>query len=74
MVKLWRNEEQMMRWKFGREQTLREERAEIAAAQRSGRVEAYVRGQRYAQLIEAETERRRARHRRGDRPAAGGAS
>lgn len=50
------------RWKFGVGQTAKQEHREIRAAQRAGRSEEYVEGQRRARLIEAETARRRARH------------
>lgn len=49
------------RWRFGREQTNREERSEIARALAAGRAEAYLAGQLFARMIDAETARRRAR-------------
>ena len=55
------------RWRFGIGQTAREEQREIAEAMVAGRGEEYVRGQRYARLIESERERRRARHPNRDR-------
>jgi hypothetical protein len=50
------------RWRFGVGQTSREERREIVEAMAAGRSEDYMRGQQYARMIEAERERRRARH------------
>ena len=48
------------RWRFGA-QSAAGEKAEIRAALKAGRAEQYIRGQRWAMLIEAETARRRAR-------------
>ena len=53
------------RWRFGRGQTFTEEGLEIAKAKRAGLVEAYMDGQRWAQMIDAEREARR----RGERKA-----
>jgi hypothetical protein len=67
MVELWRNrglEMTKKRWRFGVEQTAREGPREVAAAQRAGRSEEDVAGQRRARLVAAETARRRARHAR----------
>ena len=40
------------RWRFGRGQTSKEERDEIAEAMASGLGEFYLRGQRWARMIE----------------------
>ena len=53
------------RWGFGRGQTFKEEGREIAQAMGAGLGEFYLRGQRWAQMIEAEREARR----RGDNKA-----
>jgi len=50
------------RWQFGVKQTHKDEQAEMNQALQTGQGEAYIRGQRYLRLIEAETARRRARH------------
>jgi hypothetical protein len=50
------------RWRFGVGQTTREEQREIAEAMGAGRGEEYARGQQHARMVEAERERRRARH------------
>jgi hypothetical protein len=47
------------RWRFGLGQTVWEERREIAEAKRAGLADGYLRGQRWARMIEAERERRR---------------
>lgn len=49
------------RWKFGRGQTAREERAEVRAAKRAGLADEYAAGQRAAALIEEERRRRQER-------------
>ena len=46
------------RWRFGRGQTSKEERDEIAEAMASGLGEFYLRGQRWARMIEQEREAR----------------
>jgi hypothetical protein len=56
--------EDMGRWRFGTQQKPTQERAEIRAAQSAGRADEYMRGQTWARMIEAETARRRARHKR----------
>jgi hypothetical protein len=48
------------RWKFWN-QSVKNERAEIKQAMADGLTERYMAGQRWAQMIEAETERRRRR-------------
>jgi hypothetical protein len=53
------------RWKFGRGQSSSQEKREMNEAKRAGLVWHYVEGQRWRQMIEAETERRRARKRAG---------
>lgn len=57
------------RWRFGRGQTDREEKAEIESAKRAGLVWDYLEGQRWRRMIEAETERRRALKRSGQKEA-----
>ena len=52
----------MDRWKFGVGQSAAQDRAEIQAARAAGLEFEYVRGQRWARMIEAATDRRRARH------------
>jgi hypothetical protein len=47
------------RWRFGRGQSYAAEGREIAAAERAGLAEAYMQGQRWARMIEAEREARR---------------
>ena len=62
------------RWRFGRGQTFKEEGDEIAAAMGSGLGEFYLRGQRWAQMIEQEREARRCgehKARYGSRPESG---
>ena len=56
------------RWRFGN-QTAAQERREIESAKRAGLVWHYMQGQRWAHLIEAETERRRALKLSGRREA-----
>jgi hypothetical protein len=46
-------------WKFGQDQTPRQELAEINKAHRHGLAVEYMQRQRWARLIEAETTRRR---------------
>jgi hypothetical protein len=48
------------RWRFWN-QSIETERAEIRRAKAGGETECYMKGQRWAQMIEAETERRRRR-------------
>jgi hypothetical protein len=48
------------RWKFWN-QSIKEEREEIRRAMADGLTDCYMAGQRWAQMIEAETERRRCR-------------
>ena len=48
------------RWKFWK-QPIKDERAEIRRAKENGLTDCYMVGQRWAQMIEAETERRRRR-------------
>lgn len=52
------------RWKFGRGQAPAQERKEIETAHLAGRTELYVAEQRWARMIDAETQRRRARKRK----------
>lgn len=52
----------MQRWKFGVDQTAEQERQEIKQAQLAGLEREYIRGQGWSRMIEAEAERRRARH------------
>jgi len=54
-------EEKKKRWKFGAGQSSKQERAEVREAREVGLERDYVRGQRWAQMIKAESERRRAR-------------
>jgi hypothetical protein len=64
MAHLWASGGELVktkRWRFGVDQTTREERAELEAAKEEGRAEQYVRGQVWSRMIEAETARRRAR-------------
>src|SRR4051794_25602055 len=65
MTKSQRRRMRRRRWKFGRGQTASEEGSEMAEAVAAGLGEHYVEGQRLLQMIEAETERRRARRRAG---------
>jgi hypothetical protein len=48
------------RWRFWK-QSIEAERAEIRRAKAGGETGHYMKGQRWAQMIEAETERRRRR-------------
>jgi hypothetical protein len=52
------NEMNRPRWRFWK-QSIKAERAEIRRAKADGETERYMDGQRWAQMIEAETERRR---------------
>jgi hypothetical protein len=63
-VELWRNggSGTVQRWKFGVDQSAREERDEIRTAVAAGRSDAYLRGQAFSRLIEQETARRQGRH------------
>jgi hypothetical protein len=54
------NEMNRPRWRFWN-QPIRAERAEIQRARADGDTDRYMEGQRWAQMIEAETERRRRR-------------
>lgn len=54
------NEMNRPRWRFWN-QSIKAERAEIKRAQADGDTERYMEGQRWAQMIELETERRRRR-------------
>jgi Spy/CpxP family protein refolding chaperone len=54
----------MREWKFGIQQSNRQERREIRRALAAGRIDEYMERQLWARMIEAETERRRARRRR----------
>jgi hypothetical protein len=54
------NEMNTPRWRFWN-QSLEDERAEIRGAKEDGLTDRYMEGQRWAQMIEAETERRRRR-------------
>jgi hypothetical protein len=47
------------RWLFGRGQSSREEKREIAEAQSAGLTDLYLQGQRWATMIEAERKARR---------------
>jgi hypothetical protein len=51
------------RWRFGKDQTSKQEKAEIRNAQAGGLELDYMKGQDWARMIEHETERRRARKR-----------
>jgi hypothetical protein len=46
------------RWRFGVGQSAQEERRELREAQASGATDLYMRGQRHAELIAEEAERR----------------
>ena len=63
---------QMKRWKFGVEQSAKEERAEIGEARMAGRERQYMEGQRWQRMREDELERRR--QRRDERRAASSSS
>lgn len=54
------NEMNRPRWKFWK-QSIKDERAEIRRAKADGLTDRYMEGQLWAQMIEAETERRRRR-------------
>jgi len=62
----------MKRWKFGVEQSAKEERAEIRDARMAGLERQYMEGQRWQRMREDELERRR--QRRGERRDALGPS
>ncbi len=51
----------MKRWKFGVEQSAKEERAEIREARLAGLERQYMEGQRWQRMREDELERRRQR-------------
>ena len=67
-----REGQQMKRWKFGVEQSAKEERAEIGEARMAGLERQYMEGQRWQRMREDELERRR--QRRDERRAASGPS
>lgn len=56
----------MGKWKFGVDQTPHEEAREIRQARNAGLSAEYMAGQRWARMVEAETERKRARKLRSD--------